>query len=315
MDEACAVVLGEADGEHRRRMREALREFRDLALRETCATGEETVRAVLRHEPEILFLGVEFPEFDPFELLGRWRPSPFPLVTVVSEDPADAHQAFRVEAFDFLRAPVTVDELRPCVDRLRTEVARRRTGFELARQVAFLATGWTSGGLGRLDGGSPGSLDSLLAGRSDDAGAGSGDPRPLAREEGPEDEHEGDSGPRPNGTRESAGRTGVMVKTSGRRVLLDYEEIRWIEAVDYYQRIHTTDGSYLIRRSMKELAEDLAPHGFHRIHRSSIVNGRWIREIRPEGDGRHRVHLKDGTELSLTRSHRHVVDEILDRAI
>jgi len=104
----------------------------------------------------------------------------------------------------------------------------------------------------------------------------------------------------------------VAVRSEGRRVLLEVDEIRWIEAAGARQKLHTTAGTFPVRRTMEEWAEKLAPHGFRRLHRSCIVDVERIREVRPGGGGAYHVLLRDGTELRISRARTEDVEGLLD---
>lgn len=101
-----------------------------------------------------------------------------------------------------------------------------------------------------------------------------------------------------------------MVRSAGRIVFLKAGEIDWIEAADYYARLHAGSASYLIRESMNELQKTLDPDRFVRIHRSVIVNLDRVREMKPMLRGEHLVILRDGRELRMSRGRR---DELESR--
>lgn len=63
-------------------------------------------------------------------------------------------------------------------------------------------------------------------------------------------------------------------------------EIDWARAAGNYVELHGHFGSILDRRTLAALADELAPHGFVRIHRSRIVRTAAIRslESKPSGD-------------------------------
>ena len=103
----------------------------------------------------------------------------------------------------------------------------------------------------------------------------------------------------------------LAVRSAGRIRFVRPDAIDWIEAADYYAKLHVGGGSYLIRRSMGALEEDLDPVGFARIHRSAIVNLDRVREIRPRLHGGHTVILSDGTRLRLSRGRRRVLQDLL----
>ncbi len=86
-----------------------------------------------------------------------------------------------------------------------------------------------------------------------------------------------------------------MVRSAGRVVFLKADEIDWIEAADYYARLHVGSSSYLLRESMNDLEATLDPNQFVRIHRSAIVNLDRVREMIPHLRGELLVVLHDGT--------------------
>ncbi|MBS0295112.1 MAG: response regulator transcription factor [Proteobacteria bacterium] len=84
------------------------------------------------------------------------------------------------------------------------------------------------------------------------------------------------------------------------RVALD--TVDWFEAEREYVRIHTRERAYLIRRSIRDLAEHLDPNRFQRLHRSALVNtGRITRIVRRPGGGLVAV-LATGVEIPVGRT-------------
>jgi DNA-binding LytR/AlgR family response regulator len=83
---------------------------------------------------------------------------------------------------------------------------------------------------------------------------------------------------------------------------LSLSEIDWIEAADYYARIHTGRRATLIRESMASLERRLDPGQFCRVHRSAIVRLDRVRELRTPGTGGCTVVLVDGRRIPVNRS-------------
>ena len=95
-----------------------------------------------------------------------------------------------------------------------------------------------------------------------------------------------------------------VVRAKERIVFIDAREIAWIGAEGKYVRLHTGSGAHLVRQSISEVERRLDPREFLRIHRSTIVNLRRVREMhRGVGDD-FVVVLTDGTKLSLSRRYR-----------
>lgn len=93
----------------------------------------------------------------------------------------------------------------------------------------------------------------------------------------------------------------LVIKATGTTTFVQTDEIDWIEAADYYARVHTSAGTHLLRESLTTLEEHLDPNRFLRIHRSHIVNLDRVRHIKTLRNGQHRVVLKNGHVLRVSR--------------
>jgi two-component system, LytTR family, response regulator len=103
----------------------------------------------------------------------------------------------------------------------------------------------------------------------------------------------------------------LAIKENGRVLLLDVDDIDWIEAVDDYVRIHMAKHVHVVRDTLTRLETRLASAKFLRIHRSTIVNARRIKEIQPWFQGDYVVILTDGTRLTSGRSYRDRLQRLL----
>ncbi|HEY9473071.1 MAG TPA: LytTR family DNA-binding domain-containing protein [Mycobacteriales bacterium] len=102
----------------------------------------------------------------------------------------------------------------------------------------------------------------------------------------------------------------IPVELAGRTRLLPRSAVRWVEAQGDYARLHTGDGSHLVRIPLSVLEERWADVGFVRIHRSYLVALRLIRELRLTGSGY--VVRVDDRELPVSRRHTR---ELKDRLV
>jgi two-component system LytT family response regulator len=116
-------------------------------------------------------------------------------------------------------------------------------------------------------------------------------------------EANGDLGPQPS-DRERRQLTRIVVKDGDRILFLKVDDVDWIEAADYYAKIHVAGSTYMIRETLANLEAQLDPERFVRIHRSTIVNLDRVQEMQPWFHGAFVVMLVDGTELRLSRSRR-----------
>jgi two-component system, LytTR family, response regulator len=95
-----------------------------------------------------------------------------------------------------------------------------------------------------------------------------------------------------------------VVKTGTHSVLLQVARIEWLEAEGDYVRIHAGRDVYLTRQTMNRIETQLGAARFVRVHRSSIVNVEFIKEIHSMPGGDHTIALRDGTQVTLSRSYR-----------
>lgn len=107
----------------------------------------------------------------------------------------------------------------------------------------------------------------------------------------------------------------VVIKSSGRIIFLDVSEIDWIEAADNYVRLHVGDRTHLLHETLSAFEQKIDPAKFIRIHRSRIVNASRIAELQPLFHGEYVVIMKDGTELTTSRSFRERMRDLLENRI
>ncbi|GAA4042352.1 LytR/AlgR family response regulator transcription factor [Nonomuraea soli] len=101
----------------------------------------------------------------------------------------------------------------------------------------------------------------------------------------------------------------IPVELGGRIRFVPQQAVWFAEAKGDYVRLHTGDGSYLVRMSLAALERRWASAGFIRVHRSTLVSARHVTELRFEQG---RVLLTVGTEtLPVSRRHTRQVREQL----
>jgi two-component system LytT family response regulator len=102
----------------------------------------------------------------------------------------------------------------------------------------------------------------------------------------------------------------LPVRQNGRIVFVKTKDIQWIQSQGNYAVLHLATSQRFIREPLLDLEKKLDPKEFARIHRSTIVNLRCIKEIQPWFNGYHLVVLGDGQELRMSR-YQHTVAERL----
>lgn len=87
-------------------------------------------------------------------------------------------------------------------------------------------------------------------------------------------------------------------------------EVQWIESAGNYQRLHLLSRHHDIRETLVNLERKLNPREFVRIHRSTIVNLQYVKEVHPWFHGYHLVLLDSGQQLRMSRYQREVAERL-----
>lgn len=96
----------------------------------------------------------------------------------------------------------------------------------------------------------------------------------------------------------------LVVKGSGTTRFIRVAEIDWIEAAGVYVTLHVAGKELLHRAALNDLAAQLDPHRFIRVHRSAIVNIESILHLEPLSHGEFEILLKDGRRPKVSRTYR-----------
>ena len=94
----------------------------------------------------------------------------------------------------------------------------------------------------------------------------------------------------------------------GRIHLLSTTEIERIEALGNYAQLISGDRRFEVRETLPSLGKKLDPTRFVRIHRSTIVNLDFVKEVQSWFKVGHLVIMKDGRELRLSRYQREAIE-------
>lgn len=103
----------------------------------------------------------------------------------------------------------------------------------------------------------------------------------------------------------------IPVELRGQMRVVPVAMVDAITASGPYAELHVGDRTFAIRERMQTLEEQLDPAIFFRIHRSAIVRLDRIDTLRRASGGDYAVRLKDGKELSVSRSRREELERRL----
>jgi two-component system, LytTR family, response regulator len=138
------VIIADDEPLARERVRSFLASEPDVQIVAECGNGAETVKAVQKHRPELLFLDVQMPRMNGFEVIQALDELPAVIFTTAHDE--HAIRAFEVNALDYLLKPCTEQRFKKALERARLELQRSSdsvAGTNLASLIAQLRAGVT----------------------------------------------------------------------------------------------------------------------------------------------------------------------------
>lgn len=104
----------------------------DVQLLSQCNSAVQGLQAIEQYHPDVVFLDVEMPTMNGFEMLQQFTHMPFEVIFTTGYD-AYAIKAIRFSAIDYLLKPIDKDELIKAVEKVR-----QRTSHNLSQQFDIL---------------------------------------------------------------------------------------------------------------------------------------------------------------------------------
>ena len=97
-------------------------EFEVLDL---CANGKQAVESILHYEPNLVFLDIQMPDMDGFEVLKSLPADKIPIIIFITAYDKYAIKAFEASAFDYLLKPFDPEELGIIIEKIIAPLGRR----------------------------------------------------------------------------------------------------------------------------------------------------------------------------------------------
>jgi len=118
------AVLADDEVLARQKLRQLLRDERDIEIVGECASANETVELVRATKPALLFLDIRMPGMDGFDVIGALESEknlPMPAIIFTTAYDQYALRAFEIHAVDYLLKPFTPERLRSAIQRVRDQ--------------------------------------------------------------------------------------------------------------------------------------------------------------------------------------------------
>ena len=132
------VLIVDDEALARRRMRALLAAVPNVVVLGECETGAQAVTAIRDLQPDLVFLDVQMPELDGFDVIAAVGPDKMPPVIFVTAFDDYAVNAFDVGAIDYLLKPVDQLRFSQTLERAKKRIVGRRSQADLAAQLTGL---------------------------------------------------------------------------------------------------------------------------------------------------------------------------------
>ncbi len=258
-----------------------LQAFDDINVIEQCCNGREALEAVRAYKVDLMFLDIQMPGLNGFQVLESIieQGLVMPVVVFVTAFDQYALKAFEVHALDYLLKPADEERLSQTIDKIKNYFKSNADSAhksKLVRLVSDVTGNDYQQILAELDN----DQELTLSSYSDV----------------------------------------LAIKDAGEVNRVPVKDILWIDAAGDYMCVHTLsdnqnntkENTYILRKTMKELEVCLDPKQFIRNHRSTIVNKQVIDKFCSQVNGEYFLVLKNGKELKVSRSYKDKVKQAVN---
>jgi len=249
-----------------------LAEFDNIGIVGECKNGIEAVAMIPQVRPDLVFLDIQMPGLNGFQVINKLQELKQPIPLIVF---VTAFDSYAIKAFDIH----ALDYVLKPVDEIRLKAVIDRVLLTLEQKqqdannqkLAELVAKFTGDDCEDI-------LRRLASGES------------ISSHTYPEI---------------------LAIKDGSEVTRVAVNDIQWIDAAGDYMCVHAIDQTHIMRRTMKELEQELDPKMFVRAHRSAIVNIKFVQKMISHISGEYHLILNNGAELKVSRSHRDRVKEMI----
>lgn len=137
MNDSLRVLIVDDEPLIREGLRDALTAISGVeVIGDECGDGIEAVKAIRRHQPDVVFLDIQMPGLNGFEVIGQLKPEEYGTIVFVTAFDEFAVRAFEINAVDYLLKPFDEERIRIAVERVRARLdahAKRQTDKKMVQ--------------------------------------------------------------------------------------------------------------------------------------------------------------------------------------
>jgi two-component system LytT family response regulator len=214
--------------------------------------------------PELMFLDIQMPGMNGFEVIKALQSDVMPMVIFVTAFDQYALDAFDLHAVDYILKPLDPERVARAVNRAIDRLHDNRAESYKAPLI---------GAIGAI---------AERASAATPVEADAHEPEPAS----------------------GSIKGKLLVRDSGVVKVIPFDDIDWVDAAGDYMCVHASGETHVIRITLGELMEKLDDKLFVRIHRSTIVNVQRVVSITPLPKGGSLLELSEGETLKVSRNYR-----------
>ncbi len=243
MNTTCLIIDDEKLA--RELLREFLTVFPQIEILGECSKGTEAIEKIDQLKPDLIFLDVQMPGMNGFDVLDEIVHEPYVIFTTAYDQ--YAIKAFEKNAVDYLLKPLDQERFKLAVERA---ILRKKTEV--------------------------GNIEELLSSMH------------VSSPRSSYDSH-------------------IFVQKSEKLFNLPIEEIMYLEASGDYTVISTKNDQFVSSSGIGKLEEILNPDKFIRVHRSTIVNLSYLKEIERHFNGGMIVKMQNAKTFPVSRTYAKLI--------
>ena len=122
----------------RRNLRLLLERDPQIEILDECRNGREAIKAINTLSPDLIFLDIQMPEMDGFDVLAHVGPEHIQAIIFVTAFDQYALKAFDVHALDYLLKPFDDERFARALERAKSQIAAREINQLSERLLALL---------------------------------------------------------------------------------------------------------------------------------------------------------------------------------
>lgn len=270
MNQKLKVIIVDDEPLARKGLAIRLKIFNDIDVIAQCSNGREAIETVRAYQPDVMFLDIQMPGINGFQVIQSLSEQGVPLPHVVFVTAFDQYaiQAFDVHALDYLLKPADEERLSQTMDKVRDYIVHKENSIHKSQLIDIVSE--------------------VTGNESSDILAELASNKPLTI---------------------SKYSDILPVKDAGEVSRVPVKDILWIDAAGDYMCVHTAENTHILRKTMKELEAMLDPNQFIRSHRSTIVNKHYIQKFCSQLNGEYYLIMNNDKELKVSRSYKEKVKQ------